>query len=119
MTRSVFLVRVLLLSAVTLSTAATAVASDERRRPDADRLLRGLPLRGRRQLVAEAPDVTTVIGSFRIKPGTQHFGWHWSLVQPLLHRHHHQISPDVRLHGYLLEIVTLHLQLLAGRGEPA
>jgi hypothetical protein len=76
-------------------------------------VLRGLPLRGKRQLVPEAPEATTVLGSFRITPETEHFGWHWNLVQPLFYRHHHRISHDVRLQRYLFEIVVLHLELLA------
>jgi hypothetical protein len=83
-------------------------------------ILRGLPLRGKRKLVAEAPDATAVLGSFRIKPETEHFGWHWNLVQPLFYRHHHRISHDVRLQQYLLEIVVVHLELLAdNRASPA
>jgi hypothetical protein len=81
-------------------------------------ILRGLPLRGKRRLVPEAPDATTVIGSFRITPETEHFGWHWNLVQPLLYRHHHRISHDVRLQRYLFEIVVRHLELLAGDPAP-
>lgn len=80
-------------------------------------VLRGLPLRGKRRLEPEAPDATTIIGSFRITPETEHFGWHWNLVQPLLYRHHHRISHDVRLQRYLLDIVVAHLELVTSDHE--
>ena len=81
-------------------------------------LLRGLPLRGKRQLVPESSG-TTLLGSYRIDPQTAHFGWHWNLVQPLLYRHHHRISHDVRLQRYLAELAELHVVRTAGPAHPA
>jgi pimeloyl-ACP methyl ester carboxylesterase len=70
-------------------------------------VLRGLPLRGKRQLIPESPEATIVLGSHRIKPVTDHFGWNWNLIQPLLYRHHHRISHDVRLQQYLLRVIEV------------
>jgi pimeloyl-ACP methyl ester carboxylesterase len=76
-------------------------------------LLRGLPLRGKRQLVPESPDATHILGSYRLRPDTDHFGWNWNLIQPLLYRHHHRISHDVRLQHYLVEAVGVLLETVA------
>jgi hypothetical protein len=73
-------------------------------------LLRGLPLRGKKQLVAQSPGATTILGSLRVRPDTDHFGWNWNLVQPLLYRHHHRIGHDTRIQNYLLDLVTLNLE---------
>jgi hypothetical protein len=70
-------------------------------------LLRGLPLRGKKHLVARDPAATVILGSLRITPETAHFGWSWNLVQPLLYRHHHRIGHDVRIQEYLLELLAL------------
>lgn len=70
-------------------------------------IFRGFPLRGKSKLVLEAPESTVVLANLRIKPETEHFGWHWNLVQPLLYRHHHRMSHDVRLQRYLLELLPV------------
>ncbi len=70
-------------------------------------LLRGLPLRGKRQLIPESPASTIVLGNHQIRPATDHFGWNWNLIQPLLYRHHHRISHDVRLPEYLLRVIEV------------
>jgi hypothetical protein len=75
-------------------------------------LLRGLPFRGKRQLIPEDPGATTILGEYRIKPKTEHWGWSWNIVQPLLYRHHHRIGHDLRLQRYLLEVINFKLQLL-------
>jgi hypothetical protein len=69
-------------------------------------VLRGLPLRGKKHLVARAPESTVILGSLRIRPETDHFGWSWNLVQPLLYRHHHRISHDLRIQEYLLGLLA-------------
>lgn len=69
-------------------------------------IFRGLPLRGKSQLVLENPASTTLLANLRIRPQTdRYFGWHWNLVQPLLYRHHHRMGHDVRLRDYLLTLV--------------
>lgn len=68
-------------------------------------ILRGLPLRGKKALRADDPTFTTVLGSLRVTPRTEHFGWNWNLVQPLLYRQHHRIGHDVRLRDYLITLV--------------
>jgi pimeloyl-ACP methyl ester carboxylesterase len=73
-------------------------------------ILRGWPLRGKRKLVPQSPEAGVVLANLRIRPETEHFGWNWNLVQPLLYRHHHRMSHDLRLQQYLLEIITMHLQ---------
>lgn len=80
-------------------------------------ILRGLPLRGKRQLIPESPEVTEILGSYRLRPDTDHFGWNWNIIQPLLYRHHHRISHDVRLQRYLVETVGVLLETAAA--EPA
>jgi hypothetical protein len=72
-------------------------------------LLRGMPLRGKKQLLAQSPDTTTILGSLRIRPETDHFGWNWNLIQPLLYRHHHRIGHDARIQDFLLDLVALNL----------
>jgi len=69
-------------------------------------LLRGFPLRGKRILVLEDEDRTTVLGSLRIRPQTTRFGWNWNLIQPLLYRHHHLIGHDIRLQDYVLDVIA-------------
>lgn len=71
-------------------------------------ILRGFPLRGKSKLVLESPESTVLLGNLRITPDTEHFGWHWNIVQPMLYRHHHRMGHDVRLQQYLLDLVTLH-----------
>lgn len=70
-------------------------------------IFRGFPLRGKSKLVLESPESTTVLANLQITPDTDHFGWHWNLVQPLLYRHHHRMSHDVRLQQYLLDLVAM------------
>jgi hypothetical protein len=74
-------------------------------------ILRGLPLRGKKTLRAEDPAFTTVLGSLRVTPRTEHFGWNWNLVQPLLYRQHHRIGHDVRLRDYLVTLVDCARQV--------
>jgi len=69
-------------------------------------LLRGFPLRGKRILVLENADRTTVLGSLRIRPQTTRFGWNWNLIQPLFYRHHHLMGHDVRLQDYVLGVIA-------------
>lgn len=69
-------------------------------------ILRGLPLRGKSKLILESPESTVLLGNLRITPDTEHFGWHWNIVQPLLYRHHHRMGHDVRLQQYLLDLVA-------------
>ncbi len=78
-------------------------------------VLRGLPLRGKKTLRADDPEATVVLGSLRITPRTEHFGWNWNLVQPLLYRQHHRIGHDVRLRDYLIDLVDETLRSLAVR----
>lgn len=70
-------------------------------------IFRGLPLRGKNKVVAESPDDTVILANLRIKPDTDHFGWNWNLVQPLLYRHHHRIGHDVRIQRFLLDLVSV------------
>jgi hypothetical protein len=70
-------------------------------------IFRGLPLRGKNRVIAESPDDTVILANLRIKPDTEHFGWNWNLVQPLLYRHHHRIGHDVRIQRFLLDLVSV------------
>lgn len=70
-------------------------------------LLRGLPLRGKSKLMAEAPERTTVLANLRVTPETEHFGWNWNLIQPIFYRHHHRIGHDLRIQRLLLDLVSL------------
>lgn len=67
-------------------------------------LLRGLPLRGKRKLIPEDPDATTLLGSYRMTPDTPVFGWRWSLMQPLLYRQHHRLAHDARIRDLLVTV---------------
>jgi hypothetical protein len=80
-------------------------------------IFRGFPLRGKSKLVLESPESTEVLANLRITPNTSHFGWHWNLVQPLLYRHHHRMSHDLRLQRYLLDIVALAPELVDADGQ--
>jgi hypothetical protein len=68
-------------------------------------VFRGFPLRGKGKLAPESPADTEVLASLRITPRTDHFGWHWVVLQPLLYRHHHRISHDERIRDYVLELI--------------
>lgn len=70
-------------------------------------IFRGLPLRGKSKLVLESPESTVVLANLRITPDTEHFGWNWNIVQPLLYRHHHRMGHDVHLQSYLLDLIRL------------
>lgn len=78
-------------------------------------VLRGLPLRGKKTLRADDAEATVVLGSLRITPRTEHFGWNWNLVQPLLYRQHHRIGHDIRLRDYLIDLVEESRRSLAVR----
>ena len=80
-------------------------------------LLRGLPLRGKRHLISEGRE-TALVGSFELKPQTEHFGWNWNLIQPLLYRHHHRIGHDLRVRRYLVEAAAWYREA-ARRDVPA
>ncbi len=67
-------------------------------------LLRGLPLRGKRQLVLESPERTTVLGSYRLTPDTPRFGWKWNLLMPLFYRQHHRLAHDGRIEQLLVSV---------------
>lgn len=70
-------------------------------------IFRGLPLRGKSKLVLESPESTVVLANLRITPDTEHFGWNWNIVQPLLYRHHHRMGHDVHLQSYLVDLIRL------------
>jgi hypothetical protein len=82
-------------------------------------ILRGLPFRGKSKLIPENPERTRILGSYRIDPVTEHWGWSWNPLQPLLYRHHHRIGHDLRLQRYLVEIVNVNLDLLQRAQETA
>jgi hypothetical protein len=75
-------------------------------------VLRGLPFRGKKKLIPRNAEQTVVLGDYRIKPVTEHWGWSWNPLQPLLYRHHHRIGHDLRLQSYLVDIVNLKLDLV-------
>lgn len=77
-------------------------------------IFRGLPLRGKSKLILESPESTVLLANLRITPDTEHYGWHWNLVQPFLYRHHHRMSHDVRLQQYLLDLVAVQTGPPAG-----
>jgi hypothetical protein len=85
-------------------------------------ILFGFPFRGKSKLLARDPDRTTILGSYRISPRTDRWGWSWNVFQPLLYRRHHLMAHDVRLREYLLDIVELQrtaLERLAAAEPPA
>lgn len=69
-------------------------------------VLRGLPLRGKRTLIADDPAVTELLGSYRLSPETPRFGWNWNLMQPLFYRQHHRLAHDVRIRQLLVAIAA-------------
>ncbi|HOT00073.1 MAG TPA: hypothetical protein PLY66_03620 [Acidobacteriota bacterium] len=76
-------------------------------------ILGGFPLRGKSELVIQDPARTCNLGSFRIKPRADHWGWSWTLVQPLVYRWHHLLAHDYRVKGFLVDFVRLSHQVLA------
>lgn len=76
-------------------------------------ILGGFPLRGKSGLVIQDPARTCDLGSFRIKPRADHWGWSWTLVQPLVYRWHHLLAHDNRVKGYLVDLVRLSHEVLA------
>lgn len=72
-------------------------------------LLRGFPLRGKRQLVLEDAAATEVLGNLRIRPQATRFGWNWNLIQPLFYRQHIRIGHDVRLQDYVIDVLAIAL----------
>jgi hypothetical protein len=76
-------------------------------------ILGGFPLRGKSELVIQDPARTCDLGSFRIKPRADHWGWSWTLVQPLVYRWHHLLAHDYRVKGYLVDLVRLSHEVLA------
>jgi hypothetical protein len=82
-------------------------------------IFKGLPLRGKRKLIPESPESTVVLGSFRLTPDTERFGWSWNLLQPLLYRQHHRLGHDVRLQEYLVDSIEAMRELALGTSQPA
>lgn len=76
-------------------------------------IFRGFPLRGKSKLILESPESTVVLANLRITPDTDHFGWNWNIVQPLLYRHHHRMGHDVRLQQFLLDLIALETPTVA------
>jgi len=74
-------------------------------------ILRGLPFRGKSKLILEDREATRLLGNHRIKAETEHWGWSWNFLQPLLYRHHHRIAHDPRLRQYLLEVININFDL--------
>ncbi|HOB54122.1 MAG TPA: hypothetical protein PKG76_15530 [Acidobacteriota bacterium] len=75
-------------------------------------ILGGFPLRGKSGLVIQDPARTCDLGSFRIKPRADHWGWSWTLVQPLVYRWHHLLAHDNRVKGFLVDLVRLCHEVL-------
>ncbi|MBI2822499.1 MAG: hypothetical protein HYX74_09765 [Acidobacteria bacterium] len=71
----------------------------------------GWPIRGKRKLIPENPAKTEILGSYRVVPDTDRFGWSWNLLQPLFFRQHHRLAHDVRLRGYLDDVIKFSIQL--------
>lgn len=70
-------------------------------------VLRGLPLRGKRLLIAEDAAATVLLGSYRLSPDTPRFGWNWNLMQPLFYRQHHRLAHDVRIRQLLVAVAAV------------
>lgn len=81
-------------------------------------ILSGLPLRGKRKLIPRDPKRTVVLGSYKIEPETEHWGWSWNFLQPLFYRHHHRITHDIRLRGFFAGILALEEELTRPQHRP-
>jgi hypothetical protein len=78
----------------------------------------GLPFRGKSKLVVQDPSRTTYLGSYRITPRADRWGWSWNLFKTFLYRRHHLMAHDVRLKEYLLDIVQLQRTALERLSVP-
>ncbi len=76
-------------------------------------VLRGFPLRGKSRLAVAKGASTEVLGSYRITPQTDHWGWSWNPLQPLFYRQHHRIAHDRRLQAYLRTVATTGVSAVA------
>jgi hypothetical protein len=76
-------------------------------------MFKGIPVRGQSGLVAVAPDRTTLLGSYLLKPRDKPPKAKPRPFRRLLFEQHYRLAHDARVQGYICSAVRILLQLSA------